>query len=386
MRGPGTAMPGRFYFAVALLLLTGISLHAENRQNPKKPLISVEVDVVNVLVTVRNKKGKIVQDLTRSDFQISEDGRDQEIRYFSRQNDLPLTVGLIVDTSPSEANMLEMEKKASRVFLSHLLRPDTDKAFLIQFNNEIELLQDVTSSMDELESALNHMGGNSRRGMPGPGRNPGQGAGALSSVLADSVYLASDEILMSQQGRKALIILGDGDHMGDREEIAVKTAQQADTIIYTIRIYDKNFGANRGGRGGILNIPGIGGIGGPGGPGINGPMGGPMGGPGSRGGGPGGNEPGGPGSRSDGKKNLESLSEKTGGAYFEVGKKESLEQIFDKIEEELRNQYSLGYTPDENARDGYRKIKVKVLKKGMKIYCREGYYSNRRTEAVPDQR
>ena len=197
--------------------------------------------------------------------------------------------------------------------------------------------------------------------MPGkPNKHPGGRAGAYSTALADAVYLASEEIMQSQAGRKALIILGDGDHIGDREAMAIKAAQQADTIIYTVRIYDKSFGSDRGGWTNIIRVPTMGG------PGGREPRAGPGGG-GPRG-------PGGPDNRADGKKNLKSLAGKTGGFYFEVDKKKTLEQIYCQIEDELRSQYSLGYAPDAYARDGYRKIEVRVLKKGMTAYCRDGYY------------
>ena len=160
--------------------------------------------------------------------------------------------------------------------------------------------------------------------------------------------------------------LGDGDHIGSREEMAISAALRADTLIYTIRIYDKSFGGG-GGWGGLSRIPGIGG------PGMGGP--GRGGGPGGRG--LGGRGPGGP-DRGDGKKSLQTLSKRTGGAYFEVGKKDTLEKIYATIEEELRSQYSLGYTPDAGAQSGYRRIKVDVRRKGVVVQGREGYYAEER--------
>jgi len=176
--------------------------------------------------------------------------------------------------------------------------------------------------------------------------------------------------MKKQQGRKALFILGDGDHIGNREEMAIAAALRADTLIYAIRIYDKNFGGGGGWRS-LGQIPG---------------MGGPDMGRGGRGGGPGGGPGGGRGGRgsgggpnpADGKKNLQILSSRTGGAYFEVGKKETLERIYGKIEEELRSQYSLGYAPDASAQSGYRRIKIDVQKKGLVVQGREGYYPESR--------
>ncbi len=360
---------------LALLLLGGWTPCAQELQRPDSPRISVQTEIVTDFVTVRDKRGAIVKDLVREDFALAEDGRAQDIRYFSRESDLPLTIGLIVDTTPSEANMLEEERAASRVLLNKMLRPDKDQAFLIQYSHEVELLQDLTSSPAKLEKALGLLerhsfgGGGAGGGTGGPG-----GGGVYATALADAVYLASDEILKTVPGRKALIILGDGDHVGDRAEMAIAAAQQADTLIYAIRIYDKDFGGGGGGWKDIVRLPPPGGPGG-GGPGGGGPGGDPGGGPGggSPGGGPGGGPPGG-GDRSAWKKNLQALSGKTGGEYFEVGKKMPLEEIYRRIEEELRSQYSLGYAPGADARKGYRQISVSVGKKDLVVHGREGYY------------
>jgi VWFA-related protein len=364
---------------VAILLIWSSFLVAQEVPSAGNPDFSVDVKVVNVFVSVRDKKGNIVKDLTRDDFVLEEDGRPQSLQYFSRENDLPLTIGLIVDTTPSESNMMEALRAASLAFLDNMLRPGKDNAFIIQFNTEVELLQDLTSSREKLQKALDllesHGFGNAGRagggsGSGGPGRR-GSG-GYASSILADAIYLASDEIMKPQQGRKALIIFGDGDHIGAREAEAITAAQKADTLIYAIRIYDKNFGSG-GGRGNSSTIPSMGGPG-IGFPGGGGPGGYPGGG-GGRGGYPGGaGGPGGGPGMSDGKRNLQTLSNKTGGAYFEVGRKETLQQIYSKIEEELRSQYSLGYIPDDRARTGYRKIQVSAKRKGLIVHGREGYY------------
>ncbi|MCX5736878.1 MAG: VWA domain-containing protein [candidate division NC10 bacterium] len=356
-------------------------IRAQTPPPAAKPTFSADVKVVNVFVTVRDKNGSIVKDLAKEDFTLSEDGRSQTIRYFSRESDLPLTMGLIVDTTPSESNMLEEERRASRTFLNKMLRPEKDKAFLIQYSNEVELLQDLTSSPRKLDAALNLLerhgferggGGGGRGSGGGPGRRGGQGRpggrGPYTTVLSDAVFLASDEIMKKQQGRKALFILGDGDHIGSREEMAISAALRADTLIYTIRIYDKNLGGRGGGWGTMSRIPGMGGPGMGGGAFWRNPGGG-----GGGGRGPGGHDP------AEGKKNLQMLSSRTGGAYFEVGKKETLEKIYGKIEEELRSQYSLGYAPEANAQSGYRKIRVEAQKKNLVVQGREGYYPEERS-------
>jgi VWFA-related protein len=346
----------------ATMIAGDLMLRSQENQKALQATISVDVEVVNVFVTVRNKKGAIVKDLAKEDFMLSEDGRPQTIRYFARESDLPLTIGLLVDTTPSESNMLEVERTASMAFLNRMLRPEKDRAFLIQYYDEVELLQDLTSSREKLQAALDLLEPHGM-GTRGRARGPGGrgGAGSYDTVLADAVYLASDEIMKLQQGRKALFILGDGDHVGDRAKEAIAAAHQADTLVYAIRIYDKSFDNGGGARRILSQIPGMGGPGG-------GRGGGPPG-----GGGPGGGRGGGP-EMANGKKNLQELSKQTGGVYFEVTKNETLDQIYAKIEEELRSQYSLGYTPDATARSGYRKIQISVQKKGLTARGRDGYY------------
>jgi VWFA-related protein len=348
----------------ASLLAGGRLLRAQD--NPK---FSTDVKVVNVLVTVRDKKGNIIRDLTKDDFTVEEEGRPQEIRYFARQTGLPLMVGVIVDMTPSESNMLDVERTASYTFFDQILRPEKDQAFVLQFNDEVELLQDLTSSREKLEKALGKLEQSTRSGRSGSGggRRQPQGGGANSTALSDAIYLASTDVLKAQKGRKAVIVLGDGDHIGDRQEQAITAAERADTLVYAIRIYDKSWGSGGGpggGRGGRgwhgLSIPGMGG------PGMGGPgMGGPGGGPG--GGGP---------DRGDGRKGLQEFTRRTGGAYFEVTKKDTLEQIYSRIEEELRSQYSLGFTPDANAQPGYRKLRVTTKRKDLVVQGREGYFAS----------
>jgi VWFA-related protein len=374
-------------------------LVAQARPATQQPTFSGGVEAVNVAVTVRDKNGRLITDLSKEEFALEEDGRPQAIGFFSRESDLPLTVGLLVDTTPSESNMLDVERRASLAFLSRMLRPETDKAFIVQYYSEIQLLQGLTSKRSELEAALDRLeahgfegggrggggaagggpggggGGRGRGGGQGPGGGAGPGGqGPYETVLADAVFHSAREILELLPGRKALLILGDGDHVGDRLKRAVTAAQGADTLIYPIRIYDKNMGASRGGPGGGgIRLPGgvtIGGApGGMGGMGGGQRGGGMQGGPGGPGGGP---------ESRDGKENLKQLAKQTGGTYFEVGEKDTLDLIYAKIEEELRSQYSLGYTPDANARDGFRTIKVSVKRKGMVVRAREGYYARTR--------
>jgi len=311
----------------------------------QEPTFSADVKVVNVFATVRDKQGDIVKDLKKEDFTLLEDGRPQTIRYFAQQSDLPLTLGLLVDTSGSERRMIPTERTASHKFLEQVLRPDRDKAFLIHFDHDVELLQDLTASRERLEKALDELQASQRQS----GAGSGQGAGGMGypggggrrshggTALYDAVYLAGDEILSKQSGRKAMILLTDGEDNGSRISLeeAIASANRADTLGYAVRIADEEIGSMvRGWNGG------------------------------------GGME------RPDGKKILKQIAKQTGGGYFEFGKKKPLEDIYAEIEDELRSQYSIGYTSDHSGNDkGFRKIEVTVGKKGFVVQARDGYYA-----------
>ena len=344
----------------------------ETQHNPP---ISVNVKVINILATVRDKHGKIVSNLTQSDFTLEEDGRPVTIRYFANETDLPLILGLLVDTSMSQRRVLDQERAASKTFLDQVLH-EKDTAFLIHFDKEVELLQDLTASRPKLESALELLktpeptpednspdssGGSSGGGWPGAGRNGGGGDGRRhgshrgGTQLYDAVYLASNELMQKQQGRKALIIVSDGVDRGSKEslESAIESAQRADTIVYSVLFKEDEEYGNRGGFG----FPG--GMGGGG-------MGGRHRGGGRR-------EP--EEQRPDGKKILEHISKETGGRMFEVSKKQPIGQIYSSIQEELRNQYSLGFTPEKSDTPGYHKLLLKAKQKDATVQARDGFYA-----------
>jgi len=353
--------------------------------------ISVVVKVVNVLATVRDQRGNIVNTLNREDFILEEDGRPQTIKYFTRETDLPLTLGLLVDTSLSQLQVLDEEKRASAVFTNQVLREGEDSAFLIHFDHQVELLQDLTSSRQRISAALqllemprydnrrrssNYPGGgypgsypgggypgggypgggypSGRRG--GSGRSPRGGGSGGGTLLYDSVFLASDELMQKQQGRKAIIVLTDGVDHGSMMSLdrAIESALRADTMVYTIYFPGQEGSASRGG--------------------IFGPWGGGW--PGPR------ND-----SSADGKRVLERLSRQTGGRMFEVSRRQSIGQIYAQIQDELRSQYNLGYTPDRAGEGGseYHRIHVATTRKDLRVQARESYYASRRRDARPGQ-
>ncbi|HWC17840.1 MAG TPA: VWA domain-containing protein, partial [Terriglobales bacterium] len=293
------------------------------------------------------------------------DGRPQTIKYFTRETDMPLKLGLLVDTSMSTINALPDERNASGTFLNQVVREDKDSAFVIHFDHQVELLQDLTSSKQKLASATEQIepsarsddqrSGGSPGGFPGGGRGGHHHFSGGGTLLYDAVYLASDELMQKQQGRKALILLTDGDDRGSKTSLAssIESAQRADTIVYCIFFKGEdpgNFVGFDRGRGGWARH---GGIGGPGGfPGRYPQE-----------------------SHEDGKKVLERIAKETGGRVFEISQKEPIDQIFSQIEQELRNQYSLGYTPDRNGTSSsYHKIHLAAKDKNDIVQTREGYY------------
>lgn len=355
----GLHLPALLLFGAVLLLA---DLHAQSQQDT---LITLNVNAVNMLATVRDKHGNIISNLTKADFALEQDGKSQVIAYFAKESDLPLTLGLLVDTSLSQRRVLDQERTASHSFLDHILREEKDKAFVIQFDREVDLLQDLTSSRQRLQNAIDHISAPefARRPPGGPPNTGGQGSGGGhgahgvhggGTLFYDAVFLASDELMKKQQGRKALIILTDGVDHGSKETLdeAIETAQRADTIVYCILFADKEGYSGGGGFGG----PHAGGMGGHGG------------------GYPRRTEE----SHPDGKKVLQQMSKASGGRFFEVSKKEPIDKIYAAIDEELRNQYVIGYTPEKpDSTIGYHQLHLAVKQKDMVVQTCDGFYLDR---------
>jgi len=350
------------------------------------PKYSADAKVVNVFATVRNKSGKIIKGLTKDDFLLDEEGRPQTIKFFSQESSLPLYLGLMVDTSGSQRRVLGDERTAGIKFFDQILRPDRDLAFVLHFDSETELLQDFTASRANLEKALDllqvaepnqqqqgQQGGNPPQqgggypgggypggGYPGGGRRYPQGGGYPQgrgrggrnggTKMYDAVLLASEDLMSKQKGRKALVLLTDGVDTGSKVTLfqGIGAAQKADTLVYSILFTDSE---------GYGNGPTFGG----GGLGRRRPM--PM---------PGG----GGGARADGKKILQQIASETGGRFFQVSRSHPLDKIFADIEEDLRNQYNIGYTPDQPSEPGlFRHIHLTAKKKDLIVQSRTGYYA-----------
>ena len=317
------------------VFLLAATLAAQTPQQAKpaddaSPTIKVNVDIVNILASVRDKKGSLIPNLEKSDFTVLEDGKQQEIKYFTKETDLPLTIGLLIDVSASQRNLIEIERNAASQFFSKVLRKK-DEAFLISFGEEAELLQDYTGSPQLLNRGLGELRVSSGVGglHPGPVPTAGQPRG---TVLYDAVYLAANDKLKSEVGRKVIVVITDGEDQGSRLSMnqAIEAAQKADAVIYSIYYYDPSaYGGY-----GMIRFGG-------GGEGV-----------------------------------LRKMSDETGGHVYKVDRKNSLDAVFQQLQDEMRSQYSISYTPSNDVKDGsYRKIDIKLGNKDLKAQARKGYYA-----------
>jgi len=298
-----------------LLVATVLTVSAQ-----QGPTISTRTNLVSLFATVHDQDGRVVKDLTADDFLLLEDGKPQHIIYFSQKSDLPLTIGLLVDTSRSQTGVLEQERRASYTFLDQVLREGTDRAFIAHFDIRVGILQDPTSSRDALQTALERL--------KIPDRD--------STLVFSAIKECSEDPMYDLRGRKAYILLSDGVAYKESTSIteAIEYAQRADTIIYPIRFADP-VPLSRPLIGAILAI-----------------------------------------ASEHGKQGLHRMANETGGAYFEVTPSRSIEDIYSQIEEALRNQYMIGYTPGRAKSDGkYHKIKLTTKDRHFTVDTRAGYYA-----------
>jgi VWFA-related protein len=324
-----TIKPRRTTPLLAGAVLTALALAAPGQQPPPPPgeVFRVEVDVVSLYCTVKDKQGGLVTNLEPGDFEIREDGKLQEVKYFARETDRPLTLALLVDTSISQGALLPAEKEAATQFLRQVLRP-SDLALLITFDIDVDLLQDFTSEIERLEKGLDRARINSPADT---GLNPGPFPRnrTLGTRLYDAVYLASREKLAPEVGRKAIILVSDGVDAGSSvdEKRATEAAHRGDSMIYAIGIADPVFYQVRG-------------------------------------------------HFYTGSDVMKKMAEETGGRAFFPDNAEELQKAFDEIAAELRSQYSLGYTPTNTKHDGrFRKVEIKVKRPGLRVQARRGYYA-----------
>ncbi len=395
-------MPNRtaLFLAVSSLALSCLPVSAyAQAAAADQPVTTIKAQAREVLlpVTVRDKKGAMVTTLTAADFTLTEDGRPQVIKSFTRESKLPFRLGLLVDTSRSVSSAMDSERKAAGKFVDLMLPTDPeaatkgDQAFLIHFDREVELLQDFTNSPDKLHHELDGMGPSESEHNSAQGpetsdddRNrQSSGRGGGGTQLYDAIFLASDELMKPKDGRKALVVFSDGADRGSRETLndAIDAADKANVAIYTIYFKgegqrDMGNGIPGGGRHGGMGGGWPGGGGGGGYPGGGYPGGGYPGG-GYPGGGSGGRRGGSPSANGiDGKKIMEQIATRTGGRYFEAKRKDNLEDIYNQIADELRGQYLLTYTPDKlDPDEEFHKIVLKAKNDDLTVATREGYFS-----------
>lgn len=306
---------------VTPLLAAAIALPALSQApDAQGPIIKANVNLVNLFVTVRDKNKRIVTDLKQDDFKVAEDGQDQKIAFFSKEVTQPITLGLLMDTSGSEQYMLGAIQDGASSFLNRVMRKG-DEAMIMSFDLDVDLLADFTDNRSELNRAIRkaqiNTGGGGGGGTPGtlPSGNKG-------TNFYDALYLACNEKLSTEAGRKAVVVLTDAEDNGSkvRVEEAIEAAQRTDTVVHILLVYDPHYGANA----------------------------------------------------SIAKK----ITDETGGRMIVVNSEKHLQEAFDQISEELRSQYTLGYYPTNAARDGkFRKIKVDVSGKDLKVLARKGYYA-----------
>ena len=290
--------------------------------------LKAQTTLVNVFVTARDKKNGIVSDLTQNDFKVSEDGQPQEVAFFSKEMNMPITLGLLIDTSGSMYNVIGAEQDTASRFLREVMRKK-DEAMVISFDFDADLLADFTEDTNVLERAIrrttvNSVGGG---GVVTPGTIPQGNSGGTN--LYDAVYLACHDELATEAGRKAVILMTDAEDNGSklRMQDAVEACQRADAVIHVLLISDSGFYQGMGGFGG--------------GPAV-----------------------------------ARKISDDTGGRVINVHNEKTLEKAFDVISEELRSQYVIGYYPTNQKRDGtFRKIKVDIARPDVKVLARKGYYA-----------
>jgi VWFA-related protein len=308
---------------ISTVLLAGLAAQDQ------MPTIKVDVDVVNILASVRDKRGALIPTLQKEDFTVLEDGKSQPIKYFTKETDLPLTIGLLVDVSGSQRNLIDIERSAASQFFRDVLRKK-DLAFLISFGEENELLQDYTGSARLLTEGLSQLRVSSGVSGLHPGPVPTMG-GPRGTVLYDAIYLAGSEKLKGEVGRKVIVVITDGVDQGSRmtRNQAIEAAQKSDAVIYSIDYSDPSAYGMFGGFGG-----------------------------------------------GGGEAELRKMSDETGGRVYKVDRKHPLDSVFKELQDEMRSQYSIAYTPTNELKDGgYRHLEVRLANKDLKAQARKGYYA-----------
>jgi VWFA-related protein len=320
------------YGLLILPAVPRVSFAVDQTKWSAQPTIKVSTLVVNIFAVVEDKNGRLVPNLSKEDFVITDENIPQQTHYFAPNAEAPLTLGIVLDTSPSQDGVLPTERSQAKELIHQLLRPD-DLAFVLRFDTQVELLRDIsgdqrliTAAIDravasqdlqELEAQLEKAQSKTR-----DASHPG------TSHLFDAVYLASNELMRTQVGRKVLLLLTDGEDQGSevKAQIALEAAERANVIIYSIAVIDPWFYLVRG-------MP------------------------------------------FRGESVLRKLSAATGGRLIRVEHQEQVAAAIRQIAEEVRGQYSLGYIPPKAQAGEFRRVKVAVRGRNYRVRTRRGYFS-----------
>jgi VWFA-related protein len=353
------------------LLATSLSVLAQesepvlHKADTSNAPLSVKVKEVNLFAVVRDKKGDVVDTLDTKDFVVEQDGRAETITQLTRKTDVPLIIGLLADTGPGQRKVMADERKAGTDFVNRL-RDNKDKAFVLHFDKEVELLQDVTGAHDKLDRAVDGISVGEQQGSGRDQTDPNRPRFYFGgSMLYDAVYLSANEVLKDVHGRKVIVLFSDGQDRESKTTLtrAIEAAQRADTVVYCVYVAGEQEQQQNPYPGGGRHGGGFLGGGYPGG--------GYPGGGGRRGGG---QQP--PReNRADGKKILQQIASETGGRMFELSKKVTVSDVYGMIGDELQHQYSLTYTPDK-VEVGHHRLHLGTKNAELTVQTREGFYAD----------
>jgi Ca-activated chloride channel homolog len=313
----------RLLSLLALMVVAAVSVQGQQEDRATAPgagnTLSVKVRVVAINALVRDKKERLVGGLEKDAFTLSEDGKPQTIKYFDRYSDLPLTIGLMVDTSGSQRDYAEEERKASATFLQSMITKPEDRAFVERFDSYVLLLQKMTPDVELLEHGLSLLG---MHVDPPKGSNGG-------TLLFDAVFATAEQVVSKEPGRRAIVVLTDGDDNGSAHSIgdAIREAQLADVAVYSV-MYTRE----------------------------------PVGYVGST-------------ARPSGIHVMDQISKATGGRLYVVGRGMSIQQIYAAIEADLRTQYRIGYTPPPAPVKSFHSLDLRTVDKHMSVQARTGYFT-----------
>jgi VWFA-related protein len=304
---------------LAAAVAASLAMPATPQEPSQGPALRSTVNLVNLFATARDKNKRIVGDLKQEDFKVFEDNQEQKIAFFSKEVTLPITLGLLIDTSGSEQNRLGAEQEAASRFLERVMRKG-DEAMVMSFDLDVDLLADFTDDRAQIDRAINKARiGAVSGGVVTPGTIPSNTGG---THFYDAVFLACNDKLVTEAGRKALVIITDAQDEGSRLRLeeAIESAQRTDTVVHVLLVHDPGYSWR----------PDV----------------------------------------------AKKLSDETGGRTIEVSTEKKLNEAFDQISEELRSQYTLGYYPTNTAKDGrFRKVRVETANKDYRLLTRKGYYA-----------